>query len=328
MSLPKISIIVPIHNAGIRLEKCLNTLVNQTLKEIEIILILDCPTDGSDKISQQYSKNDERIKIINNKENLHTGLSRNEGLKGAKGEYIGFSDHDDYRELDMYEKMYDHAKKNDSDIIICTPALIRNDKIEIWDLPQKPNSHCRDFALSDLIGSGNYTRDVSLFCNIHNIIYKTELIKKNNIRFVDTNSIAPEDVLFNISCIYHAQSVDFLHVPLYYHILYLESEGHNYNYGSWQKRGEGMLVLYNFLKSTDSFEQYQVQFYIQVTKQFLNSLLATLVQNKSLSEFIRAFIRLKKYPFTKDAFNHYSIFSKNRGRIKRSLRNIIAFCFK
>ena len=101
---PKVSIIVPIYNAGKFLEKCLDTLVNQTLKDIEIILVLDCPTDGSDRIAREYAEKDPRIRLIINEQNLNIGLSRNEGLKIARGEYIGFSDHDDWRELDMYKR--------------------------------------------------------------------------------------------------------------------------------------------------------------------------------------------------------------------------------
>ena len=88
---PKVSIIVPIYNAGKFLEKCLDTLVNQTLKDIEIILVLDCPTDGSDRIAREYAEKDPRIRLIVNEQNLNIGLSRNEGLKIARGEYIGFS---------------------------------------------------------------------------------------------------------------------------------------------------------------------------------------------------------------------------------------------
>ena len=78
---PKVSIIVPIYNAGKFLEKCLDTLVNQTLKDIEIILVLDCPTDGSDRIAREYAEKDPRIRLIINEQNLNIGLSRNEGLK-------------------------------------------------------------------------------------------------------------------------------------------------------------------------------------------------------------------------------------------------------
>lgn len=101
--MPKISVIVPVYNAGIYLEECLKSILQQTFQDIEVILILDCPTDGSDKVCQSFAEKDSRIKIIYNKHNLHIGLSRDRGLDIAQGEYIAFSDDDDTRELDMYE---------------------------------------------------------------------------------------------------------------------------------------------------------------------------------------------------------------------------------
>ena len=99
--MPKVSIIVPVYNAGIYLKGCLDSILQQTLCDIEVILILDCPTDGSDVICQKYAEKDNRIRIIWNEKNLHIGLSRNKGLEIATGEYIAFSDNDDYRELCM-----------------------------------------------------------------------------------------------------------------------------------------------------------------------------------------------------------------------------------
>ena len=78
---PKVSIIVPIYNAGKFLEKCLDTLVNQTLKDIEIILVLDCPTDGSDRIAREYAEKDPRIRLIINEQNLNIGLAAMKDLK-------------------------------------------------------------------------------------------------------------------------------------------------------------------------------------------------------------------------------------------------------
>ena len=81
-------------------------------------MVLDCPTDGSDRIAREYAEKDPRIRLIVNEQNLNIGLSRNEGLKIARGEYIGFSDHDDWRELDMYEKLYQKAREDQADIAI------------------------------------------------------------------------------------------------------------------------------------------------------------------------------------------------------------------
>ena len=82
---PLVSVIVPIYNAGKYLYKCLDSLVNQSLRDIEIIAVLDCPSDGSDKIVEEFAAKDSRIKIVSNKENQHIGKSRNVGLKFARG---------------------------------------------------------------------------------------------------------------------------------------------------------------------------------------------------------------------------------------------------
>ena len=93
MNYPKISIILPVFNAKKHIKKCIETLLNQTLQEIEIIAVLDCPTDGTAEIILEYAKKDKRIIIVQNKHNLHIGESRNIGLLHARGEYIGFSVH-------------------------------------------------------------------------------------------------------------------------------------------------------------------------------------------------------------------------------------------
>ena len=152
---PKVSIIVPIYNAGKFLEKCLDTLVNQTLKDIEIILVLDCPTDGSDRIAREYAEKDPRIRLIVNEQNLNIGLS-NEGLKIARGEYIGFSDHDDWRELDMYEKLYQKAREDQADIAISNFDSIYPDRIIPHPYyPDCPNQEqLKQEIFSHLIGEG------------------------------------------------------------------------------------------------------------------------------------------------------------------------------
>ena len=113
----KISIIVPIFNVENYIERCLNSLINQTLKEIEIICINDGSTDNSLNILQKYQKKDCRITIINH-ENRGIGYVRNEGVKNAKGEFLGFVDPDDWVDLNYFEKLYAAAKRHDADIAV------------------------------------------------------------------------------------------------------------------------------------------------------------------------------------------------------------------
>ena len=99
---PKVSIIVPIYNSEKYMNKCIESILNQTLTEIEIILVNDGSTDNSGKIIDNYAKKDNRIKVIH-QQNSGPSVARNKGISTAKGKYIGFVDSDDYIESTMYE---------------------------------------------------------------------------------------------------------------------------------------------------------------------------------------------------------------------------------
>lgn len=113
---PKVSIIVPIYNSETYLEECLDSIINQTLKEIEIICVNDGSTDNSLDILNRYASNDDRITIIN-KQNTGYGNSMNVGIDHAKGEYIGIVESDDYIKPHMYETLYNKAIEHDLDLI-------------------------------------------------------------------------------------------------------------------------------------------------------------------------------------------------------------------
>ncbi len=125
--MPKVSIIVPVYNTETYLPKCLDSLVNQTLKEVEIICVNDGSTDNSLDLLNQYAQKDKRIKIINFKENKGAAFARNVGIETATGEYIGFVDSDDFVDLDFYEKLYTKAMGTGKGLII------GNIRYYLWD---------------------------------------------------------------------------------------------------------------------------------------------------------------------------------------------------
>lgn len=119
----KVSVIVPVYNVKKYLAKCLDSIIAQTLKEIEIICVNDGSTDGSDKVLQEYAKKDSRIQVVNRK-NGGLSAARNTGMPYAKGKYIGFVDSDDYIEPTMYELMYYNAEHFQSQLVICAAHKI------------------------------------------------------------------------------------------------------------------------------------------------------------------------------------------------------------
>ncbi|MBQ0066251.1 MAG: glycosyltransferase family 2 protein [Firmicutes bacterium] len=119
----KVSIIVPVYNTEKYLRRCLDHLINQTLKEIEIIIVDDGSTDASTQIIQEYAQNDSRI-IVFHKKNGGQGSARNLGIRNARGEYIGFADSDDYVDQTLYEKLYKKAKEAEAEMVECKYCFV------------------------------------------------------------------------------------------------------------------------------------------------------------------------------------------------------------
>ena len=126
-----LSIVIPVYNVEQYLEKCVNSIINQTYKNLEIILVDDGATDSSGKMCDELAKSDNRIKVYHKK---NGGLSdaRNYGVERATGKYIGFVDSDDYIDEEMYEKLYEAIKKEDVDVAECNLKIIYSDRIELF----------------------------------------------------------------------------------------------------------------------------------------------------------------------------------------------------
>lgn len=248
MNQPKVSIIVPVHNAGLYFEKCLISLVEQTLKEIEIILVLDCPTDGSDTIAESFAAKDNRIKLIYNEENLHTGMSRNKGMRIAQGEYIGFHDHDDYCETNMYELLYKKAELGNLDVVRCNFTCIYTSKTQSKSIEEqyKYPDISTDPSNKEWIYE-NVSND-SISCVIWNHIYKANFLAKHNIHFLDSRTICSEDSIFFIEVYSRLTNLGIVPDYLYYHIFHSNNTGKIYDYRSIKNRISFFEELYSFLK--------------------------------------------------------------------------------
>ena len=174
--MPNLSIITPIYNTQKYLNRCLDSLINQTLKDIEIICINDCSTDNSLEILKEYQNKDKRIKIINLKENKKQGYARNIALNKTNGEYIGFIDSDDWIDLNYFEKLYTKAKEHNCDIALATNVRIGNG-ITKKRLNLKEEKIA--YTLQEKIDLSNQAKNP---CPT-NKIYKKELLINNNITF-------------------------------------------------------------------------------------------------------------------------------------------------
>lgn len=291
---PKVSIIVPVHNAGVFFERCLNSLINQTLKDIEIILVLDCPTDGSDLIAERYAENDGRIRLIKNERNLNIGFSRNRGLDIAKGEFIGFMDHDDYCDLNMFEHLYNKVKNDDADIVISGYYVERKNDIVAYTFPKVEEGELRESLLSALI-RGRYSRSTCTFDNVNPIwieLVKKEIVDNNNIRFIDNNELPFEDVLFNLDVYFYAKKIGYLSEVMYHHIITGDNSFGKYSYRSADKIVHFLEYLICSLDKKQVKEKYCVELSECVMCR-LYSLFRFELQNKGLFKSLPFFKMIK-----------------------------------
>ena len=204
-----ISIIVPIYNAEKYLNKCIDSIINQSKKELEIILINDGSTDNSETIIKKY--NDKRIKYFKNK-NQGIGKTRNFGIEKATGKYIMFLDSDDFLELNACEKMFEKAEKDKLDIVICDYyRYFDNGKKEEVKLPNFKNSSLKD-------NPNIICEHLSPWAKI----YKTDLLKNNNIKFVE--NLKYEDAPFVIEALDCAKKIGKVNLPLNYYVIHEKSE--------------------------------------------------------------------------------------------------------
>ena len=196
----KISIIIPVYNVAMFLPKCLDSVCTQTLRDIEIICINDCSSDNSLDILKIYQKYDNRIKIIDFKENKGVAATRNTGIEAAKGKYIGFVDSDDWIDPDFYEKLYNKVIENNADLVVGNIKRVQKGKAsEIDNYAQKTKENKVNFNGWFYLG-----------------LYNKQLLKNNNICFTE-RLIYGEDRVFPILAAYYANKVETVCDSFYYY---------------------------------------------------------------------------------------------------------------
>lgn len=206
----KLSIIVPVYNVEKYLPKCLESLIKQTLKDIEIICVNDGSMDNSLAILKEFASKDSRIKIIDNQ---HQGVAktRNTGIEQSTGEYIGFVDSDDYIDIDFFEKLYNSATKSNSDIAIAS-ILKHKNFFNIYNA--KYTKEETAITIQDKIKLCEDKKH--FFFYAWNKIYHSGFIKENNIKFSEGQIY--EDVMFAIKALYYSNKIISVYGTKYHYI--------------------------------------------------------------------------------------------------------------
>ena len=208
--MPKVSIILPVYNVEKYLSQCLDSIVNQTLKDFECICVNDGSPDNSLAILQKYAQKDKRFKIIS-QENKGLSVARNVGMSNVSTKYLVFVDSDDWLDKNYLQVLYENAKQTDSDIVACnyTKYYEKENNFVPDILPQE-----RKVSINDMLSlkiSKGYAQPT-----IWSKIFRTDLLKKNNINFFE-NRFACEDSPFVALSFIYLKKITYIEDILYFY---------------------------------------------------------------------------------------------------------------
>lgn len=284
---PKISVIIPVYNVEKYLNRCVDSILNQSLQDFEIILVNDGSTDSSPKICDEYVQQDEKIRVIH-KQNARVAAARNDGIKTAKGEFISLIDSDDWIEPTMLEEMYSTATQFGCDFVMC-------------DFTKKGKEV--EYIVSQPIGEGFYDREriekelfkcLIMFDNIEfpptisnwTCLFNREFLI-DNVLYYDEDIHYCEDSIFGSKAMYNANRFYYLKGKYFYNYFYNpNSTTSKYNSKKWD----------SYLKINERLEEYfrndNFDFSYQIK---INMLYLTLNMMSEIGRSKESFLEKRKY---------------------------------
>ncbi len=295
----KVSVIIPVYNIENYIDKCLESVVNQTIDELEIIIVNDGSTDSSKDVIDKYmAKYNNKIKYLE-KENGGLSSARNYGLKYATGEYIAFLDGDDYIELDTYKEMYEKAKKENADMVECD---------FLWEYPNKVKKDIGKIYLS----KNEMIEKVRVVA--WNKLIKKEIIEKENLEFPE--GLRYEDIEFCYKLVPYLNKVSFVKKPFVHYVQRKTSIANTQNV----KTKEIFMILdnvINYYKENNIYEEYKNELEYIYTRYLLCSSLKRMCKIKNKLE------RKKALNETWEKLNNrFPNWKKNKILKKFNLKNL------
>lgn len=244
--MPKVSIIVPIYNVERYLDRCMDSLLHQTLEDIELILVDDGSPDQCPQMCEKYAELDSRVKVVH-KKNAGLGLARNSGLGIATGEYVAFIDSDDFVDLDMYGTLYAETEKYPYDAVYCGYNVEvfpgKFEPREVYEKNLLKKSEITDFLAEMTAAPVSVRQYRRINMAVWRAIYRRELLVSRKIQFHSEREILSEDIVFDYDFFEHCTSVRYVPRAMQYYCSNQGSLTHTYNVAKLQK----IQVLVSFL---------------------------------------------------------------------------------
>ncbi len=317
MNHPKISIIVPIYNVESYLVKCINSIVNQTLHDIEIILVNDGSTDDSGIICDKFAYYDKRIKVIH-KPNSGVSDSRNIGFQNVTAEYVMYLDSDDWIDKETCYDAYQQVKEGDYDLVFWGRVYEYPDKSVIQKIVFEKDTifEGEDIKKLKLRMCGLVDSELIMptrtdaFGASWGKLYKTSIIRDYNILFVEHNKVGSEDVLFNFMVFQKISSAKFLN-KFYNH--YRKDNPNSLTISHKSELFDRFLKLFelmeNEIRANNLSEEYYQVFKNRVGLSIINLSISITSPNNGLSVFyqIKKIKNILTNPIYKDAISSLSV---------------------
>lgn len=260
LSIPRLSVVIPVYNPHQYLEPCLNSILKQTFKDFELIVIDDSSSDGSYELLRTYANKDKRIRVLQNKRNLGAARTRNEGLHIALGEYITFLDADDFFEKDFFERMLNKAEQYNADVALCAfyrwDARSGKEKIK-WPAPPKKLKNLLQgvFSPRDL---GNRVFNLTSWAPYTKVL-RRKFILDNGLEFQNLTSC--NDLYFGVMVCACARRMVYISDGLVHYRLFT---GFQISTGSLKNAGNGYWAvksIYEGLKQRNLLSEFSQAYY-------------------------------------------------------------------
>ncbi len=263
-----LTVVIPVYNVEKYLDRCVNSVVNQTLKNLEIVLVDDESPDNCPMLCDEWAKKDARIKVIH-KKNGGLGYARNSGIEVATGDYITFLDSDDYMDLKAYEIVTSHAIEKNLDVCYFKHRRITKDNKKIEVSKEKSayifegKEEIKRFMM-DMIGEDPTTERTSPFSmSVCMGIFRLSTIMQSGIRFVSEREVASEDLIFHMNYLKHINKICVLPYVFYNYYINPNSITMTFNYGKYQRLIKLLYVVKDELLKDFTWDVIRIHYYSQ-----------------------------------------------------------------
>lgn len=289
MNKPLVTVVVPVYNTARYLDRCVNSLINQTYQNVEILLINDGSTDTSLDLCHIWSTKDTRVKVIS-KQNEGLGKTRNVGISNAKGSYLCFCDSDDYLDLDMLSQVVEAAETTHSQLVVygistvtkngeIKDSIIPNEAIKTFKGDKVLKEFFPEYIAPNPLGDGKRRYYMSPCL----LLYSTGMLKAANWSFVSERDIISEDVYSLLALFKHVESVSVVSKAFYFYCENESSLSRSYREDRYKKIKHFYLECVNLCKEL----KYSEDILHRITKPYLDFVIAALKQEFKFNKNIK-----------------------------------------